>query len=270
MSEPYQPRIIAWFSCGIPSAVSAKVCLEEFGANRVTVANCDSKPSEHPDNYRFFKQVEAWLGVPILELRSNEYETVDAVFEKTRYMSGLRGARCTTELKKIPRLKFAMPDDIHVFGYTSGEKKRAREFEARNPDMVLRWMLIEKKLSRGACFRMMRAAGIREPMMYELGFDNNNCPGCVKAQSPWYWMMIRIHFPEVFANRCRQSREIGCRLVKVSKQVEWALGRLGKLDIIVDDRIFLDELPEGTYSKSERKENMSCGPECGIQTNLFT
>lgn len=265
-----ESRILCWFSCGSPSAVASKVCLEEFGKDRVKVINCDSKPSEHPDNYRFYKQVQEWLGVPILELRSEDYKTVDEVFEKTRYMSGPHGARCTTELKKIPRLKFAQPDDTHVFGLTSGETKRKREFEDRNPDMLLRWILIEKGISRGDCFRRIRAAGIEEPMMYRLGFDNNNCPGCVKAQSPWYWSMIRKHFPDVFSRRCKQSREIGCRLVQVSNQLLWALNRIGKAHIIQDGRIFLDELPEGHYTKRSKKENMSCGPECGIQLSFTT
>lgn len=248
-------RILCWFSCGAPSAVAAKLCLNKFAINNeVLVVNCDTKSSEHPDNQRFFREVQDWLGVQIVELRSSDFTTVDEVFEKTRYMAGVRGARCTTELKKIPRLKFAQPDDVHVFGFTMEEQKRVREFELRNPDMICKWVLIENNITRKECFEWLRMAKITQPMMYLLGFNNNNCPGCVKASSPWYWDMVRKHFPDVFKRRCEQSRAIGCRLVEIHHH----------------ERIFLDELPPGPFKKRAKKERMSCGPECGIQISLFT
>jgi hypothetical protein len=244
---------ISWFSCGVPSAVAAKLAIRDYGSDQVQVVNCDTKSSEHSDNYRFFNQVQDWLGQKIIEIKSADYSTVDDVFERVRYMSGVKGARCTTELKKIPRLKFAQPDDIHIFGMTFDERKRVREFSMRNPDMRLRWILVDHCMSRADCMDEIRTAGIAEPEMYRLGFDNNNCPGCVKASSPWYWDMVRRHFPEVFKRRCEQSRAIGCRLVEIRHH----------------ERIFLDELPAGPFKQWRRKENMSCGPECGIQIKLL-
>lgn len=138
-------RVIAWFSCGIPSAVASKVSLQLFGS-RCQVVTCDTRPSENSDNYRFSREVEQWLGVPITYIRNDKYKDVDEVFEKTRYMSGITGARCTTELKKIPRLEFALPDDVHVFGYHYGEQLRAQEFAKRNPDLIC-----ETALSRSVC-----------------------------------------------------------------------------------------------------------------------
>lgn len=95
-------RIIVWFSCGAPSAVASKLAIQDYGHERVEVVNCDTKPSEHGDNYRFYKQVQEWLQHPIIEIRNEKYADVDEVIEKTRYMSGPKGARCTTELKKNP------------------------------------------------------------------------------------------------------------------------------------------------------------------------
>lgn len=253
--------MLCWFSCGGPSAVSAKICIEKFsGTHEVLPVCCDTRPSEHEDNYRFSADCERWFGKPITFLRSQTYKDVDEVFEKTRYMSGPRGARCTTEVKKIPRLLFATPDDIHVFGFTAGETKRIRDFRKRNPDMILRFVLSEFGITRAMALERLVSAGIEIPMMYRIfdeedrkrygteGFDNNNCPGCVKASSPWYWDMIRKYFPAIFALRCRQSRAIGCRLVEISHHV----------------RIFLDELPPGPFKYRKKKENISCGPECGI------
>lgn len=244
-------RVLAWFSCGAASAVAAKTAIETFSKDhQVLVVNCDTRSSEHPDNYRFSADCEQWFDQPIIHLHSSKFADVDSVIEKTRYMSGTKGARCTTELKKIPRLEFARPEDVHVFGFTVDETKRIDDFKARNPELLLRFILHENGIRKSHCYEKLRVAGIELPTMYKLGFDNNNCPGCVKASSPWYWDMVRTHFPDVFRLRCEQSRLIGCRLVEIHHH----------------DRIFLDELPPGPFKKNKR-ENLSCGPECG-QMNL--
>lgn len=50
-------RILVWFSCGAPSAVAAKLAIQDYGHDRVVVVNNDTKNSEHPDNYRFFNDI---------------------------------------------------------------------------------------------------------------------------------------------------------------------------------------------------------------------
>lgn len=242
-------RILVWFSCGVASAVAAKLALKHLGnTHEVVIVSCDTRASEHPDNYRFSAECEAWFDQPIHFIRNTNFETVDDVFEKDRYMAGVGGARCTTVLKKFPRLKFALPDDTHVFGFTVEEWKRARDFRNRNPELKLRWLLIEHLATKQDCLDALVAAKIALPTMYQLGFDNNNCPGCVKASSPWYWDMVRTNFPEVFKRRCEQSRKLGVRLVEIKHH----------------QRIFLDELPPGPFKKRGKKENLSCGPECGV------
>lgn len=264
-----QQRILVWFSCGAPSAIAAKETIRRYGDlpnYEVLVVNCDTRPSEHSDNYRFSKQIEAWLGQPIIYIRNEDYKDIDEVFEKTHYMAGINGARCTTELKKVPRQNFARPDDIHVFGYTLEEQKRCRSFALRNPELRLKWVLVEAGLTKKNCLDDITRAGIMQPIMYELGFDNNNCPGCVKASSAWYWDRVRTFFPVVFKRRCEQSRKLGVRLVECSNEV---LTRLtpGIVPKGSHQRIFLDELPPGPYRKwSKKKENLSCGPECGSPT----
>lgn len=247
-------RIICWFSCGAASAMAAKLTVEQYGqSHEVVVFCCDTRGSEHPDNYRFSAEIESFIGQPILYRKRHEFDTVDDVFSKTKYMAGVGGARCTVELKKKVRFAYAKPDDIHVFGFTANEGKRIRDFTQRNPELRLLWILQEKGITKADCLRAIQQAGIELPAMYQLGFDNNNCPGCVKATSPWYWDMVRKHFPEVFARRCEQSRKLGVRLVEIRHH----------------DRIFLDELPPGPFKKRGKKENLSCGPECGGQA-LFS
>jgi len=240
--------MLVWFSCGAPSAVASQLALNHHGTtHEVCIVNCDTRASEHPDNYRFSQECEAWLCHPITYINSEKYTTVDEVFDKTRYMSGIAGARCTTELKKVPRQNFARPEDIHVFGYTVEETKRARTFRDRNPELNLRWLLIEHLVSKQDCLNLIAKAGIELPAMYRLGYNNNNCPGCVKASAPWYWDKIRTDFPELFKRRCEQSRALGVRLVEIHHH----------------DRIFLDELPPGPFKVRKKGEDLSCGPECG-------
>jgi hypothetical protein len=203
--------------------------------------------TEHPDNERFFDEIQEWLGREIKVISSTRYATVDEVFMRRRYMSGPSGAICTVELKKVPRFDFQRPDDVHIFGYTVEEKKRISRFEANNPELSLEWILRDNGLSKQDCFYILQDAGIKLPAMYKLGFKNNNCIGCVKASSSKYWNMIRRHFPGVFEKRAKLSREIGARLVRYK----------GK-------RIFLDELPAS--ADDGVLENVSCGPECGSET----
>lgn len=239
-------RIICWFSCGAASAVAAKETLKRFApSNLVIPVYCDTSRNEHPDNKRFITDCERWLGVSILKIGHPRLLTVEEVFKEKQYMSGVKGAPCTGQLKKVPRHQFATPDDIHVFGFTSDEKKRVREFEKRNFDLRLLWTLIDAKKSKQDCYKELMKAGIELPAMYRMGYRNNNCLGCVKASSPGYWQKVRRDFPGVFKRRAEQSREIGCRLTRVD----------GK-------RIFLDELPIDREFKF-KNENISCGPECG-------
>lgn len=237
-------RVVAWFSCGAASAVAAKKAIEKYGHDRVVVVNCDLRQDEDADNPRFLADVERWLEHPITMIRSTQFDSIEEVFEERRYMSGIAGAPCTVEMKRVPRLRYQQPDDIHVFGYTADEKPRIARFEHNNPMLTLDWVLRDASITKPMCFEMLSEAGIALPRLYQAGFKNNNCIGCVKATSPAYWALVRSYAPETFQRRAEQSREIGCRLVRLK----------GK-------RIFLDELPEGSFTRY-KQENVSCGPEC--------
>lgn len=244
-----QPRVVVWFSCGAASAVAAKIALTKYGHSGVDVVYCDTSEAEHPDNMRFYRDVEQWIQYPIQTIRSVKYRTVDEVFEHRKYMSGRQGAPCTVQMKKVPRFGFQRADDIHVFGFTANEVKRSRDFAERNHELTLDWVLIDAGIGKLDCLAMLQEAGIELPVMYKLGFKNNNCLGCVKATSPSYWNAIRRYFPDVFAKRAEQSRRIGCKLARVRVD--------GKKD---GKRIFLDRLSPDNSEVID--EDLSCGPQC--------
>jgi hypothetical protein len=114
--------------------------------------------------------------------------------------------------------------------------------------------LIERGLSKQDCHAMVTRAGIEIPRMYRLGFNNANCIGCVKAQSPAYWNHVRRHFPDVFAARCRLSRELGVRLVKLTSGNR--------------ERIYLDEL-HGSAGTGEIQPAMDCSLLCYIAEQVI-
>lgn len=245
-------RVIVWFSCGAASAVALDLALKKYPRERVEAIYCDTSQDENKDNIRFRADVEKWLGVTIKVIGSKKYSTCDEVYRDTKYICGHSGARCTTELKKKPRIDYQQPEDIHIFGYTADEtapfrkpsKDRVLKFENNNPELFLDWVLVDSEITKAKCYKILMAAGIALPIKYAQGFRNNNCDGCCKSDSPGYWQMVRIHTPEVFKQRAETSRLLGVRLVKI-----------GKI------RIFLDELEDKPWKY--KREDISCGPECG-------
>lgn len=236
-------RVLVWYSDGAASAVAAKLAIERFG-ERVEIIKCDTTVDEHPDNLRFRGEVEGWIGQPVILLRSEKYANVDEVFEKRRYMAGVAGAPCTTYLKKIVRQAYQRPDDVHVFGYTMDEASRIQDFEENNPDLSCEWVLRDAHMTKARCLERLAGVGITLPVMYALGFEHNNCLGCVKATSPGYWNRTRQEFPEVFAKRARQSHEIGASLVRVNGK------RIGLYDL------------DPTTGLAEPDGQIECGPFC--------
>jgi len=102
--------------------------------------------------------------------------------------------------------------DMQVFGFDGAEMDRAFDFREHNPEVTLVTPLIARGMSKPDCLAMLKAEGIELPEMYKLGYKNNNCIGCVKG-AKGYWNKIRKDFPDVFARRARQEREIGASCI---------------------------------------------------------
>lgn len=204
-------RVLSWFSCGAASAVATKLTPDALPVYCETGA-------EHPDNERFLADCERWFGRPIERLHSDKYRDTWHVFEKERYLAGIAGAKCTTKLKVEPRLSFQRPDDAHVFGYTAdaADRDRALRLSRNYPELKIITPLIERGITKASCIAMIDRAGIKPPVMYALGFQNNNCIPCVKATSPAYWALVRKRFPEQFDRMAKLSRDLDVRLCKIN------------------------------------------------------
>lgn len=209
-------RIIAWFSSGAASAVMTKLALMENP--EALPVQCDLGDSEDEDNRRFTADCEAWFGKPVLRIKSERFANIDEVFEKRKYLAGIAGAPCTSEMKVAPRLDFQRPSDLHLWGYTADASDAARfeRMQENYPEMRQRAPLIERGLTKEACLAMIERAGIKPPRVYAMGFPNANCIGCVKASSPNYWALVRKEFPEVFARRADQDDRFGGNRVRIN------------------------------------------------------
>lgn len=71
-----------------------------------------------------------------------------------------------------------------------------------------RMFFIRRRIPKAECHAICAKIGLKRPVMYDMGYPNNNCIGCVKG-GMGYWNRIRRDFPDVFERRARQEREIG-------------------------------------------------------------
>lgn len=191
-------KYIGWFSCGSTSAVACKIAIDS--GKDVDLWYLETG-AEHPDNKRFLADCERWYGKKINIARSNKFSCPLEVAKKELFNTPY-GAPCTKYLKKEVRQKQVMPnypsDVIHILGfeYTKHEVNRALRWkEQQTPNCY--FPLIEKRLTKADCLLRLKNAGIEIPMMYRLGYNNNNCIGCFKG-GMGYWNKIRVDFPDVF------------------------------------------------------------------------
>jgi len=239
-------KVIAWWSAGVTSAVATKLAIDEFGIDNV-IPIYFAIDSAHPDNERFKNQCEDWYGREIITERAPEkYKDQFDVITKDKYVNGPAGARCTMILKKRvrQRLEKEMDYSAQVFGfeYTKKEVNRAIRFQEQYPDAKPLFPLIEHKMNKPECLYYLERQGIRRPRMYELGYNNNNCIGCVKG-GMGYWNKIRQDFPESFDRMAKAERTVGNSCIK---------------------NVFLDEL-DPDAGRQTKIVMPDCGNFCDIE-----
>ena len=193
------------------------------------------------------RDCEQWFGKKVHVLKSDRFKDIWEVFDKRQYLGGIGGAPCTSEMKRIPGEKIWNLGDVEVFGYTIEEKHRVERFKVNNPERKISCPLIERGFDKADCLGMLDRAGIALPVMYSLGFRNNNCIGCVKARGVDYWKRIRKHFPDKFDWYAKKERELSFPLCKrtVNKELQY---------------VYLDEIEDGDPKNAD--PDIQCGLFC--------
>jgi 3'-phosphoadenosine 5'-phosphosulfate sulfotransferase (PAPS reductase)/FAD synthetase len=247
-------RVICWFSCGAASAVATKLAIEKYGTVEIYYTDTGS---EHEDNHRFLAECEQWFGQKITTLKSAKYANIWEVFEKQRFLSSPQGAPCTGAMKKEPANGIWNVGDVEIFGYTGEESRRMKRWQRDNPERVIECPLIDKHLTKEDCFGMLARVGIALPIMYLLGFLNNNCIGCVKARDNInYWKRVRKYFPLVF-----------WRIAGYERQFGFALNRVTRNGVKVE--VYLDEIEDGDPTGPDTVK-ISCGLFCMAEADAMT
>lgn len=207
-------RYISWFSAGCSSFLAAYLLRSKLD-HCVYIDVAD----QHPDSMRFVCDAEKLLGLEIEILRSDAYTCVDEVNARVRFMNAPWGAPCTKHLKREVREAWEKEhaishDDVYVWGFdaTKNERRRAVNTLSRMTYVDHELPLIDADLTKPDVHAMCEDLGIKRPVMYDLGYPNNNCIGCVKG-GMGYWNKIRRDFPDIFALRAKRERELGATCI---------------------------------------------------------
>lgn len=225
-----KPRLIFWWSHGSTSTAAIteghKLLKNRYPEHEVEIVTILLQ-EEHEDNHETifpaYKRLFSLLTGVDMKVITNEkykgesgYGSVDEVIKKARYMSGPSGARCTKELKKQVRLDYQRPGDVHVFGFHCNEEHRLDNLLDSENELEVECPLIELGISKEDAIELLKGYSLPIPVMYQLGYNNNNCIGCLKATGAGYWNKIRVDFPDVFEKRSRQEELLGVSLISIS------------------------------------------------------
>jgi hypothetical protein len=227
---------ISWFSAGVSSAMATRLSCPD----RIIYIDIDD---QHPDTYRFLADCQRAFGTEIETIKS-PLGSVDRACRSAAYLVGPSGAACTKRLKRTVRKEWQENNPgrhTYVWGMDSGEKDRSDRIVESMPeyDHLFPCLDYTKDELHGA----FAALGIRRPAMYELGYSNNNCIGCLKG-GMGYWNKIRVDFPEIFAARAALERAIGRSCI---------------------NGVFLDEL-----DPKRGRHEMPVPEDCGIFCELLS
>ena len=229
---------VCWFSGGVSSFIACY--LRKDTIDEIFYIDIDD---QHPDTMRFLKDCEKVLGKEIKILKS-PMANVENVVRKSKFINSPYGAPCTKILKKKVRQEWEKTQDeeiTYVWGYDSSERSRANRLEASMIEYKHVFPLIEHHLTKEDVHGILHKLNINRPTMYDLGYRNNNCIGCVKG-GMGYWNKIRQDFPDVFNSRAKLEREIGASCIK---------------------NVFLDEL-DPRRGRMENEVIEECGIMCEI------
>tara|TARA_R110000824_G_scaffold339065_3_gene525567 strand:- start:1521 stop:2255 length:735 start_codon:yes stop_codon:yes gene_type:complete len=208
-------KVVSWYSAGVTSTIATLLAIKRFGLENVEIVFFETG-SHHPDNDRFIDECENLFGKEIQIMQHEDFSDIYDVFRWKQFINSPYGAPCTKFLKKRMRQRWEEHNlfDHQIFGFedTPNEKKRAERFLKEYPYTSAIFPLIEEGLNKEDCIDWLRRVGIEVPMMYRLGYSNNNCIGCVKG-GMGYWNKIRQDFPLVFEKTAELEREVGSSIM---------------------------------------------------------
>lgn len=233
--------VVSWFSAGVSSAIATKISIEKYSDVKIIYTHIDD---QHPDTMRFIKDCESWFDRPI-EILQSPLMNVNNACLKSAFIKSPKGAPCTRLLKIRVRQIWEQDhneDFTYIWGYDYSETERARRRVDGDIEASHIFPLIENLIDKQAAHGILERAGIKRPAMYDEGYPNNNCIGCLKG-GLGYWVKIKKDYPEVFESRCQLEEKIGGRIFSEFplRQIPEDRGRVQPV-IVPDCGLFCDVL----------------------------
>lgn len=239
---------VCWISAGVSSFIAGYLAENVDKFIYIDVAD------QHEDSMRFVKDCEKVLGQKI-EIIQSPLESVENAIKQAGFINRpVVGSYCTKFLKKDVRKKWEYEHKdfkiTYVWGFDCNERHRADRLEETMIEFNHEFPLIEKNLTKADAHAMAERLGVKRPYMYDLGYNNNNCIGCVKG-GMGYWNKIRKDFPEVFERMARLEREIGSSCLNGIYLDELDPNRGRMQDEIMPDCSIMCYLAESEVADSE-------------------
>lgn len=234
-------KTISWLSAGISSFIATYIAKDEI--DEIYYIHIDD---QEDDTLRFVKDCEKVIGKPIKILQS-EYKSVENAVLAFGHFRNAHSMfyPCTNWLKK--RVRKEQVENLHqddeityIWGFDCNERHRVARLVEGMPNFKHRFPLNENNLTKQDCHAMAKRLGVKRPYMYDLGYNNNNCIGCLKG-GMGYWNKIRKDFPEVFKSRAKLERKICEHILKECYLDELEPNRgLDQVEITEDCGIFCE------------------------------
>ena len=300
-------QIIAWWSGGVTSAVTCKICIDLFGLENCRFIFIDTF-NEDDDTYRFKNDCEKWYGKeietitsiikPVVEsyteseinkdglafdkslqkVPNKKYNSIQDVWFKYNSLNSASGAVCSSELKRRTREIWQKENffDYQAFGFEIEEPKRAKGLSMNHQDARPIFPLLLFGYSKKDCIKIIQNAGIEIPVMYKLGFKNNNCfkTGCVQGGFG-YWQKMEREYPDKFNEMALIEHQLtalkGSPVTMLKDQSKVAKSMVKKTGLIWKQFVFLKDHPE--YPELKRFSAMEemdveplfeCNGLCGV------
>jgi len=226
---------VVGFSGGVTSAWCAGWALRNFPREEVILLFHDTR-EEHPDTYRFLKEMALALGLPITE--RSDGRSVTEVFYDESFLGNNQNAMCSRILKKEQGQAFCkelraqgVDDIIKVFGFDGDEWQRIQRMTVRGEieGFTPRFPVAEEKVAKQETADWCSSLGVRPSAMYEWS-GHANCIGCVKGGRA-YWIAVHENEPEVFEQRAAMEEEFGHEIIRGGNRDRVTLRRLLKVGL---------------------------------------
>jgi hypothetical protein len=227
-------KIVVGFSGGVTSAWCAGWALRNYPREDVVLMWHDTK-EEHPDTYRFLREMAAALDMPITE--RSDGRSVTELFRDEGFLGNNQNAMCSRVLKVAQGEKYFKElradgyEITQIVGYSRNEPTRVQRMVGRGiqGDFTPRFPIIEEGVTKQDCVDWCLSLGVKPSSMY-CWSAHANCVGCVKGGKA-YWLAVALHAPEVYEQRAALEEEFGHTIVRGGGREHYTLRELTNLSL---------------------------------------